>query len=1362
MLKKFLPIFILILFASSAYAAQGLMENWYRNDDISELSDSWPASCGANNQCNPAPAIFKDPTGMAPGEHLMILGLQDGSWRGYWWDNASRQWQRNDVIVSGLVNTGGWARPTIFEHSGTTYLITGRTDGHFDGYRLTIAGWVNDPIDDTLPQYCNGECYSSPTVGFNVTGDGNLTLIAGNGDGRLKSWVYVGGSWIEKKEVLTNLGPRIGPYDWRSQDPYCAKTAGPSACWQFITTNRPALVFNATGNAEWYIAVGVTQWWWDCSFARKSNHVGTWKWDKNGKMWISDSTFHTGVEDASNGVILPVPNMPTFAKNVTGRDRTWLVMGVGNKTGVPIPPSYLPSWYWQDEDEPDQANWNPPMGFYIPYTEFTLKLDLDEDGDCYAAVNKPLQGYDDMVTNGAHANASGLFFDCRGDATNDIECDISGFKDWQIQPINNVTIACRDMNGNANTWQTAVTLYYYIDTSPPLKRNHTQNLTGAPPSVAVDNNTREAVNMSAMAQDTTVVYAWLWTNESGNPGYNFTIYPWHAGPDWTKRKEVLIDNSGQGNTPDPVRNYQIYITVDYDSDMNPDFSDIRFYDIEGNKLDYWIEQKTDGISAQVYINLPELYSFSVPSVFLYYSNQTAVTSESNASATMMYYRNLTGAVNDPAPYPFCGSCDNFGKQCWGNYTGRYCQECWEAGGGSGVRPESWLNWDAGGVHFYHTGCTNCEYSDGHFAEGIPLFEDPNDKWTTRNPHVKVRMRLNSIDHPDLSKGSGFGLSIDNKTLYNGTADPTECEEGYSISASFNAGVLIGGSVTKRDELTINIGAGGPAGGVGSYNNGTVGDDQDHLVEMFVRRNNMYLMVDGIQYIETDITSAQFSNKAEWKYLILSEGQSGSAYQNNINGYIKEVYGRRMLDYEPYVKMLPEEDISVIKESWGSPKIITTLQEWGKTDFIWHNTSDAFPAGTNITWRIWYKDAFDRVVGTPILSFLIADPSINTEPNMNFTHTNIQWNGINWFAYKGVPLDFDGEWNGIDDGCCDPDDLDCANWDGYLPTDPNNEIEYYIWNNGSAPQTPFRANATDVQVKLTPTITYNSPGLKTVTLWANDTLGASNLTSITIDITNPPTNDYPVACAKLGCPVNGIYLCDMGDTITLSGNSSHDSLDCPTGFDSSDFTKCNLTYEWKIDGSTYHTGNNENGVATTYLCDTTGVKIVRLNVTDYGTPPDFIRVDDDDYATIEVRAPAELVIVDITKPSRIIVGAQNNFTVVISNIGDHRSDPIILNYTLVGNGCPGSIFCTGQRIIEPSGIPGGTATKKITVFIPELSGEYNMNFQVLNTSFDVVNHKSVKFFVEKQAEYTGSEYPIWILLIIVIALPALAYHIKKQD
>ncbi|RLF97134.1 hypothetical protein DRN58_09125, partial [Thermococci archaeon] len=101
---------------------------------------------------------------------------------------------------------------------------------------------------------------------------------------------------------------------------------------------------------------------------------------------------------------------------------------------------------------------------------------------------------------------------------------------------------------------------------------------------------------------------------------------------WTKRKKITVTNS----SGDTLTDYQIKLKVLFDSDMNTDFSDLRFTDTDGKTLlPYWIEEKTDGNSATVWVKIPEIPS-EEKTIYMYYGNPTA-TSESNGENVFEFF-----------------------------------------------------------------------------------------------------------------------------------------------------------------------------------------------------------------------------------------------------------------------------------------------------------------------------------------------------------------------------------------------------------------------------------------------------------------------------------------------------------------------------------------------------------------------------------------------------------------------------------------------------------------------------------------------------------------------------------------------------
>lgn len=88
---------------------------------------------------------------------------------------------------------------------------------------------------------------------------------------------------------------------------------------------------------------------------------------------------------------------------------------------------------------------------------------------------------------------------------------------------------------------------------------------------------------------------------------------------FTRRKKITISTNG---TSSPA-NYQVKLTITYDSDMNSDFSDIRFNTKTGSYIDYWLEFYTASTTAQVWIEFPS--AITDPGIdwcYMFYGNSS--------------------------------------------------------------------------------------------------------------------------------------------------------------------------------------------------------------------------------------------------------------------------------------------------------------------------------------------------------------------------------------------------------------------------------------------------------------------------------------------------------------------------------------------------------------------------------------------------------------------------------------------------------------------------------------------------------------------------------------------------------------------
>lgn len=106
---------------------------------------------------------------------------------------------------------------------------------------------------------------------------------------------------------------------------------------------------------------------------------------------------------------------------------------------------------------------------------------------------------------------------------------------------------------------------------------------------------------------------------------------------WAKRRKIEISQS-----PKELMDQQVRINVTYDTDMKSDFSDIRFADSDQvTRIPYWIENKSDGNWALVWLKIHRIPEAEKKSIYMYYGYSSA-SSESNGNDVFMQFLDLSG------------------------------------------------------------------------------------------------------------------------------------------------------------------------------------------------------------------------------------------------------------------------------------------------------------------------------------------------------------------------------------------------------------------------------------------------------------------------------------------------------------------------------------------------------------------------------------------------------------------------------------------------------------------------------------------------------------------------------------------------
>ncbi len=112
-----------------------------------------------------------------------------------------------------------------------------------------------------------------------------------------------------------------------------------------------------------------------------------------------------------------------------------------------------------------------------------------------------------------------------------------------------------------------------------------------------------------------------------------------------------------GSTGTMLSNYQVGLSVSHEAQMQADFDDIRFTSGDGKTpLNYWVESKTDGTFAAVWVKVPSISATGDETIYMYYGNENAVTA-SSGNDTFDVFDDFWGNALDASKWsvPFSGN-----------------------------------------------------------------------------------------------------------------------------------------------------------------------------------------------------------------------------------------------------------------------------------------------------------------------------------------------------------------------------------------------------------------------------------------------------------------------------------------------------------------------------------------------------------------------------------------------------------------------------------------------------------------------------------------------------------------------------------
>jgi len=207
----------------------------------------------------------------------------------------------------------------------------------WSGYTWTGSSWVANPaLLNGLPNYGTGNNFA--TLGYSIIGNGKWDLIVDNsGNNGYAGFEWNGTYWTPQNSLVNGL-----PME---------ESVGPGHKFP-----APCFVSNFEGKTTLFVGLS--------SGGPLTGSLEAFEW--NGTAWVQDSLLTLGVDD-----LLPWPNTPTVAYNVTGNNQ-WILL-IGSASGFVDQIDYYRGYYWAGRSPLSIAPLSATTHVGIPVT-FTASM----------------------------------------------------------------------------------------------------------------------------------------------------------------------------------------------------------------------------------------------------------------------------------------------------------------------------------------------------------------------------------------------------------------------------------------------------------------------------------------------------------------------------------------------------------------------------------------------------------------------------------------------------------------------------------------------------------------------------------------------------------------------------------------------------------------------------------------------------------------------------------------------------------------------------------------------------------------------------------------------------------------------------
>ncbi|MCD4740493.1 VWA domain-containing protein [archaeon] len=239
---------------------------------------------------------------------------------------------------------------------------------------------------------------------------------------------------------------------------------------------------------------------------------------------------------------------------------------------------------------------------------------------------------------------------------------------------------------------------------------------------------------------------------------------------------------------------------------------------------------------------------------------------------------------------------------------------------------------------------------------------------------------------------------------------------------------------------------------------------------------------------------------------------------------------------------------------------------------------------------------------------------------------------------------------------------------------------------------------------------------------------------------------------------GTYSCFSGQVISLDATGSCQNLtscECVPMHSCSEAALGTIfEFYWTVRGPAAFGVWHSAEITPDFPCGAPGSYAVDLVVTNRTS-----RISDNDPTVIVVDLPpAQLVVEEIELVQPIVRGITSESFVLVSNRGGQGEGYEII--FRVFNSSGDLVFDNSS---DEAVLPGSTMRYKGFSWVPPDSGQYTTNASIYSLADGsmLYNLTRTSFVIEVDTEYTGSEYPLTMLLLMIVILPGLAFFVSKR-